>query len=237
MFQKVFQNIHTPRIDSSAIFYNFPSTKWSSERSFGYFWSIQNNHGLFSYVQTILRKSRPSYSLSCRTGSSYGTRKQTGETQAHQSGQTAPTSWSSWLMSSQGHSQLCVQIHGDWGRLLKTEREQIFKKVKNYPRNYKPISLTSTVVQVMEQIILKAITKHIKDKKVIWNSQHEFMKTKPCLIALYDEVLSLWMSREQSLVFTTFFWKLSKTIHSHMWQISGHQSGLDTGRNNGLKWL
>lgn len=136
-------------------------------------------------------------------------------------------------MSWQGHSQLC----GDWGRLLKIEREQIFKNGKNYLRNYKPISLTSTVVQVMEQIILKAITKHIKDKKVIWNSQHEFMKMKPCMIALYDEILSLWISKEQSLVFTTFFWKLSKTIHSHIQQISGQEGGLETGRNNGLKWL
>lgn len=43
----------------------------------------------------------------------------------------------------------------------------------------------------MEQIILEAITKHMKEKKVTESSQHGYMKGKPCLmnlIAFRDEI-------------------------------------------------
>lgn len=81
----------------------------------------------------------------------------------------------------------------------------IFKKVNKHLGNYKPIRLISTVLQVIGQIILEDISKHVKDRKVTRSSQHGFMKMKPCLIALYDEILASWMSREQQMLFTLSF--------------------------------
>lgn len=60
------------------------------------------------------------------------------------------------------------------------------------PENCRLVSLTSVLGKVMEQIILEDITKCIKDKKVIGNSQHGFMKQNSYLIVpLYNEITSL----------------------------------------------
>ena len=51
------------------------------------------------------------------------------------------------------------------------------------------VSLTSIPGNVMEQVILEIISKHIK-KQVMGNSQNGFIKGKSCLLSLivfYDE--------------------------------------------------
>ena len=77
----------------------------------------------------------------------------------------------------------------------KADVTSIFKKCKNEdPGNYRPVSLTSVSGKVIKQIILKAISKHMKDKKVIGCSQHGFMEGEACLtkpIAFYSEITSL----------------------------------------------
>jgi len=37
----------------------------------------------------------------------------------------------------------------------------------------------------MEQIFLETVSKHVKDKKVTWNSQKDFMKGKSFLTDLF----------------------------------------------------
>jgi len=58
----------------------------------------------------------------------------------------------------------------------------IYKKgLKEDPGNYRPVSLTSVPMKVVEQIILSAITQHTQDNHVIRPSQHELMKGRSCL--------------------------------------------------------
>ncbi|PKU44026.1 rna-directed dna polymerase from mobile element jockey-like [Limosa lapponica baueri] len=65
---------------------------------------------------------------------------------------------------------------------------------KDDPGNYRPVSLTSVPVKVMEQIILSAIMLSMKHTQVIRPSQHGSMKGRSCLtnlISFYDKVTHL----------------------------------------------
>ncbi|KFV82583.1 hypothetical protein N308_13438, partial [Struthio camelus australis] len=53
----------------------------------------------------------------------------------------------------------------DWEKANVTP---VFKKGKKEdPGNYRPVRLTSIPGKVMEQLLLKVITKHLEDKKVV----------------------------------------------------------------------
>jgi len=61
----------------------------------------------------------------------------------------------------------------------------VFKKGEmEDPRSYRPVSLTSVPGKIVEHALLKYISKHVKDKKVIRNSQHRLTKGKSCLTNL-----------------------------------------------------
>ncbi|KAK4818031.1 hypothetical protein QYF61_004155 [Mycteria americana] len=77
----------------------------------------------------------------------------------------------------------------------------MFKKGKKEElENYKLVSLTSVPGKVMEIILLKNISKHMKDK-VIRSSLHRIMKGKSCLtnpLAFYNEVTNSVNEKESS---------------------------------------
>ncbi|KAK4818050.1 hypothetical protein QYF61_004577 [Mycteria americana] len=89
-------------------------------------------------------------------------------------------------------SWLTGEVPVDWGLANVTP---IYKKGwKEDPGNYRPVSLTSVPGKLMEQIILSAITRHVKDNQGIKPSQHGFRKVRSCLtnlISFYDKVTRL----------------------------------------------
>jgi len=77
----------------------------------------------------------------------------------------------------------------DWTKAIVTP---FFKKGKKEdPGNYRPVSLTSILGNMMEPLILEVITKQVEENKVIMSSQHGFTKGKSyltSLIAFYDDM-------------------------------------------------
>jgi len=71
----------------------------------------------------------------------------------------------------------------------------IYKKgCREDPANYRPVSLTSVPGKIMEQIVLREITRHMQVNRGIRPSQHGFTKGRSCLtslISLYDLVTCL----------------------------------------------
>ena len=76
-------------------------------------------------------------------------------------------------------SLLTGEVPEDW-RLANVT--PIYKKgCREDPGNYRPVSLTSVPGKVMEQIVLREITRHVRDNQGIRPSQHGFTKGRSCL--------------------------------------------------------
>ena len=70
----------------------------------------------------------------------------------------------------------------------------IFKKgSKVSPTNYRPVSLTSQVVKVLETLIRSRMVKYLDENEIVTNCQHGFIKKKSCFTNLLS-VLEDWTS-------------------------------------------
>jgi len=91
------------------------------------------------------------------------------------------------------------EVPEDWRKANVTP---IFKKGKKEdPGNYRPVSLSSILGKVMEQLILEVIIKQVEEKKLMRSSQHGFTKGKSCLtnlIPFYDDVTG-WVDEGRAM--------------------------------------
>lgn len=89
-------------------------------------------------------------------------------------------------------SWLTGEVPDDWRFANMTP---IYRKgQKEDPGNYRPVSLTLVLGEIMECFILSALAKQVQDNQGIRPSQHGFMKGTSCLtnlISSYDQVTCL----------------------------------------------
>jgi len=73
------------------------------------------------------------------------------------------------------------KVPGEWRKgnvpIFKTGR-------KEDPGKYWPVSLTSVLGKVMEQMVPEVTLRYMEDREVIWDSQHGSTKGKLCLTSL-----------------------------------------------------
>ena len=82
-------------------------------------------------------------------------------------------------------------LPSDWRRAHITP---IFKKgSKVDPTNYRPVSLTSQVIKVLEALIRSKMVKYLDENEIVTSCQHGFIRKKSCFINLLS-VLEDWTS-------------------------------------------
>ena len=69
----------------------------------------------------------------------------------------------------------------------------VFKKgSRGSPENYRPIALTSHIIEVFERVMKKRLVDHLEDNNLLCNNQHGFRQGRSCLtqlLAHFDDIL------------------------------------------------
>ena len=118
----------------------------------------------------------------------------------------------------------------------------IFKKgSKGDLGNYRPVSLTSLVVKILEKLLKGHIEKHLDDKKILYDSQHGFRKGKSCQTNLLEfmEYITDCIDRGDpvDIIYLDFSKAFDKVPHKRLMQKLS-QCGIDGAVHGWIKeWL
>ena len=105
------------------------------------------------------------------------------------------------------------------GRLPQDWRDAIvipiYKKgSKKDPGNYRPVSLTSIIVKIMETIIRDHLMKHLLKKKLISDFQYGFRSGRSCTLQLLNMLNDWTLKLDQKLNIDVLYTDLSKAFDS-----------------------
>ncbi|KAL7631154.1 UNVERIFIED_CONTAM: hypothetical protein RMT77_018543 [Armadillidium vulgare] len=118
----------------------------------------------------------------------------------------------------------------------------IFKKgSKEDLGNYRPVSLTSLVVKILEKLLKSHIEKHLDDNKILYNSQHGFRKGRSCQTNLLEfmEYITECIDKGDpvDVIYLDFSKAFDKVPHVRLMQKLS-QYGIDGMVQNWIKeWL
>jgi len=100
------------------------------------------------------------------------------------------------------------EVPGDW---KKRQHHTHFLRRLLKRISYQPISLISVPEKMMQQILLKALLRHMGDSKMTQENEHGFTKDKSCLtnlMAFCDGVSATVDKAEETL--TSSIWTLAR---------------------------
>ena len=82
-----------------------------------------------------------------------------------------------------------VTVPSDWREALITPLDKIGPR--NIAANYRPLSLTSAVSQMLEHSIFSSPMKHLNSNKILTPSEHGFRSKRSCETQLISTILRI----------------------------------------------
>ncbi|MEL7079430.1 MAG: reverse transcriptase family protein [Cyanobacteria bacterium J06582_2] len=82
----------------------------------------------------------------------------------------------------------------------------------NLPKSYRPISLTSHIIKIMEKILRKAIIQHLTDNNLLPNNQHGFIKGRSTLSQLLGQTETILRTIEEGNDLDSIYLDFSKAF-------------------------
>ena len=112
---------------------------------------------------------------------------------------------------------VCFNLSVTQGRLPKDWKNAIVSPVfktgtKHKPENYRPISLTSVVVKILEKIIRKELLKYLDENRILSEKQHGFRTGYSCLTNLLVARESWCALKDQKLPIDVAYIDFSKAF-------------------------
>ena len=93
----------------------------------------------------------------------------------------------------------------------------------NLADNYRPISLTSVVVKIVERLIHKHIMKYLTDFQLLNDNQHGFRASRSCVTQLLQLVHEWFQAMDKlasvDAVFLDFAKAFDKVSHAHLYKL------------------